>query len=283
MKYRHSFHAGNFADVHKHVTLLALVAALQRKEKGFLYLETHAGRGLYDLHSADTHQGAEARLGIGLLQAAGCSHPRISAFLEALARARTNCNEPDAYAGSPVLAALSLRAQDRGVCCEIQAAECRALERALNIYPRMRCECVDGYQGLNAQLPPPERRALVLIDPPYEEQSDDLTRAGDAIGKVLARLANAVVALWYPIKDDRDLAPWLARIAAQLPAPTLVAELWVHPRDARVGLNGSGLLIVNPPYQLDVEMQEWLPELGAALGAARQGGTTVRWIAHEQH
>ncbi len=283
MKYRHSFHAGNFADVHKHVTLLALIAALQRKEKGFLYLETHAGRGLYDLHSADTHQGAEARLGIGLLQAAGGSHPQISAFLEALARARTNCHEPDAYAGSPVLAALSLRAQDRGVCCEIQAAECRALERALNIYPRMRCECIDGYQGLAAQLPPPERRALVLIDPPYEEQSDDLARAGDAIGKVLARLANAVVALWYPIKDDRDLAPWLARMAEQLPAPALVAELWVHPRDARVGLNGSGLLIVNPPYQLDVEMQEWLPELGAALGATRQGGTTVRWIAHEQH
>lgn len=283
MKYRHSFHAGNFADVHKHVTLLALIAALQRKEKGFLYLETHAGRGLYDLHSADTHQGAEARLGIGLLQAAGGSHPQISAFLEALARARTNCHEPDAYAGSPVLAALSLRAQDRGVCCEIQAAECRALERALNIYPRMRCECIDGYQGLAAQLPPPERRALVLIDPPYEEQSDDLARAGDAIGKVLARLANAVVALWYPIKDDRDLAPWLARLAEQLPAPALVAELWVHPRDARVGLNGSGLLIVNPPYQLDVEMQEWLPELGAALGATRQGGTTVRWIAHEQH
>ena len=283
MKYRHSFHAGNFADVHKHVTLLALIASLQRKEKGFLYLETHAGRGLYDLHSADTHQGAEARQGIGALQGAGCAHPQLIGYLEALARARANCNQPDAYAGSPVLAALSLRAQDRGICCEIQAAECRALERALNIYPRMRCECVDGYQGLTAHLPPPERRALVLIDPPYEEQSDDLARAGEAIGKVLARLANAVVVLWYPIKDDRDLAPWLARMAGQLPAPALVAELWVHPRDARVGLNGSGLLIVNPPYQLDVEMQEWLPELGAALGATRQGGTTVRWIAHEQH
>jgi 23S rRNA (adenine2030-N6)-methyltransferase len=288
MKYRHSFHAGNFADVHKHVTLLALIAALQRKDKGFLYLETHAGRGLYDLHSADTHQGAEARLGIGALQAAHggsapSDSPQVSAYLEALERARGNCNRPEAYAGSPVLAALALRAQDRGVCCEIQAAECRALERALNIYPRMRCECVDGYQALGAHLPPPERRALVLIDPPYEEQADDLQRAGDGIGKALARLANAVVALWYPIKDDRDLAPWLARMAAQLPVPALVAELWLHPRDARVGLNGSGLLIVNPPYQLDVEMAKWLPALGGALGATRQGGTQVRWIAHEQH
>ncbi len=95
----------------------------------------------------------------------------------------------------------------------------------------------------------------MLIDPPYEEQADDLQRAGDGIGKALARLANAVVALWYPIKDDRDLAPWLARMAAQLPVPALVTELWLHPRDARVGLNGSGLLIVNPPYQLDVELR----------------------------
>jgi len=283
MKYRHSFHAGNFADVHKHVTLLALIAALQRKDKGFLYLETHAGRGLYDLHSADTNQGAEARLGVGALQAAHCDSPPVIAYLDALARARRNANAPAAYAGSPVLAAQALRAQDRGICREIQAAECRALERALNIYPRMRAECADGYQALTAHLPPAERRALVLIDPPYEEQADDLQHASAAIGTALARLANAVVALWYPIKDDRDLAPWLARMAAQMPVPALVAELWLHPRDARVGLNGSGLLIANPPYRLDVELAQWLPALGAALGTARQGGTQVRWIAHEQH
>ena len=92
MKYRHSFHAGNFADVHKHVTLLALIAALQRKNKGFLYLETHAGRGLYDLNSADTHQGAEARLGIGALRSAGCESTAIRTYLDALDRARANIN-----------------------------------------------------------------------------------------------------------------------------------------------------------------------------------------------
>ena len=283
MKYHHSFHAGNFADVHKHVTLLALIAALQRKDKGFLYLETHAGRGLYDLTSPDTHQGAEARLGIGMLRDATVTSPAIIHYLEDLERARTNAALPTAYPGSPVVAALALRAQDRGLCCEIQAADCRALERALNIYPRMRCECVDGYQALKAHLPPGERRALVFIDPPYEEQADDLAHAINAIGTVLARLANAVVALWYPIKDESGLHPALARAAETLAVPALISELWVHPRDARVGLNGSGLLIVNPPYQLDLEMQQWLPELGAALGAARQGGTLVRWIAHEQH
>jgi 23S rRNA (adenine2030-N6)-methyltransferase len=283
MKYRHSFHAGNFADVHKHVALLALIGALQRKDKGFLFLETHAGRGLYDLDSADTHQGAEARQGVGALQGAHFHSPQIENYIAALAQARAEGQSPASYPGSPVLAALKLRAQDRGLCCEIQAAECRALERALAPYPRMRCECADGYQSLRAQLPPLERRALVLIDPPYEEQSDDLARAIAAVGEVLSRLANAVIALWYPIKDERELSPWLARAADELPVPALVSELWLHPRDARVGLNGSGLLIVNPPYRLDLEMQEWLPELGAALGANRQGGTLVRWVAHEQH
>jgi len=284
VKYRHGFHAGNFADVHKHVTLLSLIAAVQRKDKGFLYLETHAGRGLYDLGSAATHQGAEARLGIGVLEKAPGANPQISAYLDAVARLRPpSPEEPPHYAGSPLLAAQALRTQDRGWCFEIQAAECRALERALQPFPRMRCECTDGYRGLAAHFPPAERRALLFIDPPYEEQGDDLVRAIAAIDSALKRLANAVVALWYPIKDEAGLAPWLTSLADRLSVPALVAELWLHPRDARVGLNGSGLLLINPPWQLDVEMQQWLPELGAALGAARQGGTLVRWIAHEQH
>jgi 23S rRNA (adenine2030-N6)-methyltransferase len=268
--------------VHKHVTLLSLIAALQRKDKGFLYLETHAGRGRYDLSSADTRQGAEARLGVDALHGAPGTCAPIAAYLAAIERACPRTPDARNYPGSPLLAAQALREQDRGWCCELQAAECRALERALHAYPRMHCECVDGYQGLAAQLPPPERRALVLIDPPYEEQDDDLQRALAGIGTALRRLANALIVLWYPIKNERELAPWLTQLAATVPVPALVAELWIHPRDARVGLNGSGLLIINPPYQLDAEMQQWLPELGAALGATRQGGTLIRWIAHEQ-
>jgi 23S rRNA (adenine2030-N6)-methyltransferase len=283
MKYRHSFHAGNFADVHKHVTLLALISSLQRKDKGFLYLETHAGRGLYDLGSGDTHQGAEARLGIGALQEASVQSAPIKNYLAALGQVRAGSGSGALYPGSPVLAAQALRVQDRGLCCEIQAAECRALERALGPYPRMRCECIDGYQGLRAHLPPVERRALVLIDPPYEEQGGDLARAIAATGEALSRLSNAVIVLWYPIKDERELHPALARAAEALPVPALVSELWIHPRDARVGLNGSGLMIINPPYRLDLEMAQWLAELGGALGAHRQGGTLIRWVAHEQH
>ena len=288
MKYRHGFHAGNFADVHKHVTLLALIATLQRKDKGFLYLETHAGRGRYVLDSADTNQGAEARSGVGRLDDGQMSdrpthYAELEAYLAAVARTRGQGGTKSSYPGSPLLAALALRDQDRGRCFEIQSAECRALERVLKPYPRMSCECGDGYAALRSQLPPPERRALVFIDPPYEEQEAELERATAGIELALSRLANAVILLWYPIKDQRRLGPWMQRLGATLPAPALTSELWLHPRDSRVGLNGSGLLIIHPPYQFDAGMRQWLPELGTALGADAQGGTQLTWIAHEQH
>jgi 23S rRNA (adenine2030-N6)-methyltransferase len=283
MKYRHGFHAGNFADVHKHVTLLVLIAALQHKDKGFLYLDTHAGRGSYALDSTDTNHGAEARLGIGCLQQRHGAAPALSAYIDAVARLRADARSPALYPGSPLLAALMLRSQDRGRCYELQAAECRALERVLQPYPRMSCECGDGYAALKSQLPPPERRALVFIDPPYEEQEQELERATGAVATALARLANAVILLWYPVKDQRSVEAWQQRLTKQLPAPALVSELWLHPRDSRVALNGSGLLILNPPYKLDTGMRQWLPELGTALGADRHGGTRLEWIAHEQH
>jgi len=278
MKYRHGFHAGNFADVHKHVTLLALVAALQRKDKGFLYLETHAGRGCYELDGAEASRGGEARLGIGRVRQQPGRCTEIDAYLAAVASARTELGNPSLYPGSPLLAAHALRPQDRGRCFEIQSAECRALERTLKAYPRVGAECGDGYAALKSLLPPPERRALVFIDPPYEEQEAELERAMGAAATALARLPNAVVMLWYPIKDQRELDPRLRRLAEALAVPALAAELWVHPRDSRVGLNGSGLLLLNPPYQFDDGMRQWLPELGSALGADAGGGTQLAWI-----
>ncbi len=144
-----------------------------------------------------------------------------------------------------------------------------------------RLELPRCYAAIAAQLPPRERRALVLIDPPYEEPRTELDAALAAAAAAIARLANAVVALWYPIKDERALEPWLRRVA-QLAAPVLAAELWVHPCDTAVGLNGSGLLIVNPPWQFDAGLARWQPELGHYLDTAGHGGTAQRWIVHEQ-
>jgi 23S rRNA (adenine2030-N6)-methyltransferase len=315
MKYRHEFHAGNFADVHKHVALVAVLRALQRKDKGLLVAESHAGRGLY-VGGHDGHLGSEIRDGYARLPtpatvAAGATvapSPEIADYLaverDALAAAlgasarspgssaattpgsgpRTGVRAPAAYAGSPLLIAGLLRAQDRAVCCELQPSECRALEASLRPWPRAQTRCDDGLAALRALLPPPERRALVLIDPPYEDVAEFDTALA-AAREALVRLPNAVILLWYPIKDDRQLAPWLRRCAAALSAagaPTLQCELWRHPRDSRVALNGSGLLIVNAPWQLDERMQHWLPELGTLLALDTQGGTALHWLVPER-
>jgi 23S rRNA (adenine2030-N6)-methyltransferase len=282
MKYRHSFHAGNFADVHKHVAVLALLRAMQRKDKGLLYLDTHAGAGRYDLAAPETHRGAEARHGItALMTAAAPAAEEIRDYRDTVAALRSEIGDAQAYPGSPWLAAHTLRAQDRGICWEILPSECRALERALGGFRRMRVECADGYQQLHAVLPPRERRCLLLIDPPYENSSAELDQATQSMVSSLQRLANCVILLWYPIKDERTLAPWLARVERALSAPTLSLELWIYARDSRVGLNGSGLLLVNPPYQFEQRASLWQRELQAVLDKAQHGGSAAQWLVRD--
>jgi 23S rRNA (adenine2030-N6)-methyltransferase len=288
MKYRHSYHAGNFADVHKHVTLLALFSALQRKEKGFLYLETHSGRGAYDLSGA-----TEAKSGVSSLNITSNSAEELQNYAAALAAHRTQHRGPRAYPGSPLLAASKLRPQDRAVFFELLQPEARALEQALAGTSRVRVEQGDGFDRLRAWLPPQERRGLILIDPPYEETSRDFERVTTAIGEALRRFETGVIAAWYPIKDEREISAWqTGLVRAGLTCETLAAELWLYPRDSRVALNGSGMVIVNPPYLLADRMRVWLPELQAQLahglgpedpgtsssgvGGGQMGGTSVR-------
>ena len=273
MKYRHAYHAGNFADVHKHVTLLALLAALKRKEKGFFYLETHAGRGAYEL-TGDAAR--EARLGVERLLVASHRAEELRQYADAVTQFRGSRGSKHAYPGSPVLAADALRAQDRAVFVEIMPAESGALERALGAQPRMRVECEDGFARLRAHLPPAERRGLTFIDPPYEETRQDFERVRAGVAEALQRFATGVIAAWYPIKEERDTTAWHASLAATLDCEALVSELWLYPRDSRVALNGSGLLIVNPPYQLAERMGAWMPELLAQLDAGNTGGWSVK-------
>ena len=277
MKYRHLHHAGNFADVHKHVTLLALLAALARKDKGFLYFETHAGRGVYDL----AESASEAAGGIERLQAARCAAPELQAYLERVAALRRTRGAARLYPGSPWLAATALRAQDRAVFVELLPEEARALRRALpaeDAGVSVRIETGEGFARWQAALPPPQRRALTLIDPPYEDTRADFDRVRTELAAALHRFPTGVVAVWYPVKDARDTQRWLAAIERGADRPMLVAELRLFPCDSRVALNGSGMLIVNPPYQLDVRMGEWLAELHRHLRAAAHAAGTVRWL-----
>ena len=267
MKYRHSYHAGNFADVHKHVAVLALLAALARKDKGFLYFETHAGPG--DYVASD-----EADAGIARLSGITFQAEELRVYKSAVDAFRKG-RSPRAYPGSPILAAGALRPQDRGLAIEILAPESRALARALGPGSRMRVEAGDGFQRLRAALPPAERRGLVLIDPPYEETRQDFERITAAMADSLRRFESGVYCAWYPIKEERDIASWKASLLRAVNREVLFSELWIYPRDSRVGLNGSGLAIVNSPYQVDERMKVWMPELLTALDTAKAGGTSV--------
>lgn len=303
MKYRHAFHAGNFADVHKHVTLLALLQLLARKEKGFLLIDTHAGRGLYDLAGAEARKAGEAESGIDrLLAHPQTSHePEIADYIETVRAARRS-REPrsgrDArrmYPGSPLLARAALRPQDRMVLIESQPEEHAALREAMKpVNPTaggstgkevsmLTMECADGFARLSSWLPPIERRAFALIDPPYEDTTGDFRAVELATQDILRRLANAVIAIWYPIKHGKDTDAWRRRLIAALPplaggtpTPATALELWIHPPDNRVGLNGSGMLVINPPFQFVDRARVWLPALHAMLDANCSGGAAVR-------
>lgn len=270
MKYRHSFHAGNFADIHKHVTLLALLAALKRKDKGFAYIETHAGRGVYELSRAGESAEGSGRFSSGEYHAA-----ELQNFATLLSDFRAKRHDPRAYPGSPAVAAHELRPQDRAVLCEVQPAEARHLERETEFSSRVHVECVDGYERLRALLPPAERRGLIFLDPPYEEPRQDLERVTATLADALRRFSTGVFAAWYPIKDERSIRAWHEAFARTVAAETLVSELWLYPRDSKVALNGSGVLIVNPPFQVDERMRVWLPELQARLDVGHPGGTSV--------
>jgi len=278
MQYRHSFHAGNFADVHKHVTLLALISAVQRKDGGFLYLDTHAASGSYDLARPSTEASRAAQSALARLAAATPAAAELRHYLSQLQVLRAQLANHHAYPGSPLIAAAELRPQDRAVLLEIVPSEARALTRALRGYARVHVEEADGFERLRAYLPPRERRALILIDPPYEERSD-FDSVAAACQEALRRLPSAVIAAWYPIKDARTTSAWLARLAGLFACDNVVSEWWLYPPDSRVSLNGSGLLVLNPPYQFAAQMQLWLTELHALFSSTGAGGMSIRTLA----
>jgi 23S rRNA (adenine2030-N6)-methyltransferase len=272
MKYRHQYHAGNFADVHKHVLLLEALEALTRKDKGLLFVDTHAGRGSYELHPGDARHPAEWQSGAARLLQVTPRHAALLRYRELIAGGVHGASLH--YPGSPLLALRVLRDADRTVLFETQRDEAGALRKALPAAARARVEAGDGFAGLRALLPPPERRGCVLIDPPYEERAD-FARVHDAIVDSLQRFPTGVVLAWLPIKLRGDFDTWHAALARAVDRPLLVSLLWMHPPDSRAALNGSALVAVNPPYLLEERMREWLPELCTLLGEAGAGSEVL--------
>ena len=278
MKYRHAFHAGNFADVMKHAALAAALARLTEKDRPLFLLDTHAGRGRYEL--PDT--GGEAGAGIVRLLAARVEapHPALARYL-ALVRGMNDGLRLSAYPGSPLIEAAFMRSGDRAAFCELLEAEVEALRALFRGDARVGVHCRDGFEALAALLPPPEKRGLALIDPPYEEQERDFERVAAALVAAAARWPQGVLMAWYPIKLGAVAARLHRRIVDAGTRRVLAAELCVHPDDSRAGLNGSGLLIVNPPWQLEEDLRRILPSLHAALAEDGAGRHDVLLLAGE--
>lgn len=282
MKYRHACHAGNFADVVKHVVLVATLARLVRKERALFYLDTHAGRARYDLRSRDT--AAEAAHGILRLAAADLRQLPlpVQSYL-ALIRgfAPENAGLLRWYPGSPCIAAALLRPGDRAAFCDVEPGAAALLEREFRGDARIGVHCRDGFEALGALLPPPERRGLVLIDPPYEQQEADLERVADALATTAGRWPEGVLLAWYPIKLAAVIARFHRRLLGTGLRRVLAVELCVHPDDSRAGLNGSGMLLINPPWQLDEDLRATLPALHRLLASDSAGRWRVDWLAGE--
>ena len=280
MNYRHGFHAGNFADVFKHVALAGLFDALQAKPAALCYVDTHAGRARYDLHGEQALKTQEHADGILRVAGAHGLPNALRRYVELVqAFQPANATGIAVYPGSPLLAQRLLREQDRAILCELHEEEAAALRAALAGDTRFAIHQRDGYAALKALLPPAQKRGLVLIDPPFEAQGAEFAHVQDALADAWTRWPNATYAVWYPIKLRETIAPfhrWLRDHAGR--ADVLVAELLLHPDNSALRLNGCGLAIANPPWQFDAALAGWLPALRELLAQSRYGSSPIEWI-----
>ncbi|MFO1111471.1 MAG: 23S rRNA (adenine(2030)-N(6))-methyltransferase RlmJ [Bradyrhizobium sp.] len=275
MNYRHAFHAGNFADVLKHIVLTRILLYLQEKPAAFRVIDTHAGSGLYDLTAPEAERSGEWKSGIARMMQARFSEtalPLLAPYLD-IVRAFNDKAGLAAYPGSPLIARALLRPQDRLTACELEPAARRELIDALRRDDQARVVDLDGWTALSAFVPPKERRGLVLIDPPFEAK-DEFERLAAGFRAAFQKWPTGLYLLWYPVKSRRaadTLAREVARAAAlaRPPARCLRLEFSVAPQEAGGPLASTGLLMVNPPWTLQGELKTILPELEKPLG---QGG-----------
>jgi len=269
VNYRHAFHAGNHADVLKHAVLLYCLDSLKRKAAGFAVLDTHAGRGLYDLAGEEAERSPEWRDGIGRLWDWPEPPALVARYLEAV-RSFNQDGTLRVYPGSPALVTTQLRPDDALMACELHPEEHAALRRALPRAANVQVHGRDGWEALSALLPPAQRRGLVLIDPPYEAP-DELALAAQALGPALKRFGHGTYLWWRPLKSESALAAADGEARAQGARETLRADLWTATPAPTGRLVGSSVLLINPPFGLADELREALPFLAEALTKGQSG------------
>jgi 23S rRNA (adenine2030-N6)-methyltransferase len=283
MNYRHAYHAGNFADVVKHIVLTRILLHLHDKPAAFRVIDTHAGAGRYDLTSIEARRSGEWKNGIARLLAAkleGEAASLIAPYLDIVrafnvqgdavqadAPAPVSAERAEnltAYPGSPLIARALLRPQDHLVACEIESQTRSALIKALRHDEQGRVVDLDGWTALKAFVPPKERRGLVLIDPPYEER-DEFERVAETFAAAFTRWPTGIYLIWYPVKDPRAGIKLVRQIGVQAKS-WLRLEITLAPPSPQGPLLSAGLVVVNPPWKLNDELRALLPAVTAALG-----------------
>jgi len=278
MNYRHAFHAGNFADVLKHAVLVRVLEYMKRKAAPFRVIDTHAGIGRYDLGSEQAGKTGEWRDGIGRLLGPGARtlSPPTQALLKPYLDAVVADNGGVGlarYPGSPRLALRLMRPEDTLVANELHPEDAAALKQAIGRDRRARVLTLDAWVALRAQLPPKERRGLILIDPPFE-QAGEFERIAQALADGLERFATGIYIVWYPIKDGRAVEKWQRTLKALKSDKLLAVDIFVRSGRDTDMLNGCGLFMVNAPFTLREELETLLPELVRVL--SQEPGASFR-------
>ncbi|HTV69385.1 MAG TPA: 23S rRNA (adenine(2030)-N(6))-methyltransferase RlmJ [Rhizobiaceae bacterium] len=283
MNYRHAFHAGNFADVVKHAVLARIVDYLKRKDAAFRVVDTHAGVGLYDLAGDEASRTGEWRAGIGRLMEAKLPKPAaelLEPYLSAV-RAANEGTELNVYPGSPWIVRHLLRKQDRLTAIELHPQDAARLREQFAGDIQTRIIELDGWLAMGAHLPPKEKRGLVLVDPPFEEPGE-FDRLVAGLTKAHKRWPGGIYALWYPIKDRRAVNAFRTDLA-ETGIPTIVdIRFEIRPPSPEPRLDGSGLVVVNPPFTLESELNVLLPALAKILGEDGGARFGVEWLTPAQ-
>ncbi len=267
MNYRHGYHAGNFADVVKHIALVAILQHLKKKDTAFAVMDTHAGRGAYDLSGEHASKTGEAQNGIARLRGLSGEMPEALAAYRDLARGSV-------YPGSPLIAAQLLRPQDRLTAIEKHPEEFAALKQALAPFRNATVEQLDGYVRLPKLLPPPARRGLVMIDPPFEA-TDEFEALARTVSAALRKFATGIYLIWYPIKSQAEADGFTGEVLAAGAAKALTVEVKIAAPEGR--LDRAGLLVLNPPYGFDAAMRA----IAGVVALAMDADITIRWLAGE--
>lgn len=279
LSYRHSFHAGNHADVLKHTVQSLIITALKEKEKPFLYLDTHAGAGRYLLSGEHAEKTGEYLEGIARLW----QHDDLPAELEPYMTAVHHFNRSGQlryYPGSPLIARQLLREQDRLHLSELHPSDFPLLRAEFQKDERARVVRENGYQQLKSQLPPLSRRGLILIDPPYELKSD-YHEVVTGIQEGYKRFATGTYALWYPVVLRQNIKRLVHALEETGIRRILQIELAVRPDSDQRGMTASGMIVINPPWKLESQMRAVLPWLHQVLVPEGTGHTSVNWIVPE--